>query len=364
MKRIISLVLASCLILTACGGGGSQETTAKPAETQAKTQETTAGGAAGGDVDFAALGYSPEKPLVLKLGHMGNETNPLNTYSLSFKNRVEERTGGAVQIDIYGDRVLGADRELLEAIQIGTLDMAVTTTSPLTNFVPEYEVLDLPYVFDSWDHAFQFFDSDVYPQLLSEGDKVGLTILSLAARGFRNVTTNDKPIRTLADIKGLKLRVIESTVYVDTFTAFGANPQAMSFGEVFTALQQGTIEGHENSYLVIWEEKVQEVQNTISETKHMFAFFDMVIGTEVLNGMTPELQEIIRTAALEAGLEESKAEQASEDKVKDDLRGVGVTIIEDVSTDEFKAVVQPVYDTFKKARDPKYLDGIQGLESQ
>lgn len=359
MRKKISLLLVSCLILTACGGGGSQE---KPAGTTAAEQETAADSGSGdGGVDLSALGYTPDKPLTLKLGHMGNETNPLNTYSLSFKTRVEERTGGAVKIDIYGDRVLGADRELLEAIQIGTLDMAVTTTSPLTNFVPEYEVLDLPYVFDSWDHAFEFFDSDVYPELLKEGDQVGLTILSLAARGFRNVTTNDKPIRTLADIKGLKLRVIESTVYVDTFTAFGANPQAMSFGEVFTALQQGTIEGHENSYLVIWEEKVQEVQNTISETQHMFAFFDMVIGTEVLNGMTPELQEIIRTAALEAGIEESQAEQASENKVKDDLRGVGVSIIEDVNREEFKAVVQPVYDKFKENRDPKYLDGIQGL---
>lgn len=359
MKKIISLLLASCLILTACGGS-SQKTAEKPADTTAAAQKPAADSGKEA-ADASGLGYTPDKPLVLKLGHMGNETNPLNTYSLSFKNRVEERTGGAVQIDIYGDRVLGADRELLEAIQIGTLDMAVTTTSPLTNFVPEYEVLDLPYVFDSWDHAFKFFDSDLYPELLKEGDKVGLTVLSLAARGFRNVTTNDKPIRTLADIKGLKLRVIESTVYVDTFTAFGANPQAMSFGEVFTALQQGTIEGHENSYLVIWEEKVQEVQNMISETQHMFAFFDMVIGTDVLNNMTPELQEIIRTAALEAGLEESKAEQASEQKVKDDLRGVGVTIIEDVNRDEFKAVVQPVYDKFKENRDPKYLDGIQAL---
>lgn len=359
MKKMISLILVACLVLTACSGGGNQKTTEKSAETAAVVQPAADSGS--GAVDTSALGYTPDKPLILKLGHMGNETNPLNTYSLSFKKRVEERTGGAVQIDIYGDRVLGADRELLEAIQIGTLDMAVTTTSPLTNFVPEYEVLDLPYVFDSWDHAFKFFDSDVYPELLKEGDKVGLTVLSLAARGFRNVTTNDKPIRTLADIKGLKLRVIESTVYVDTFTAFGANPQAMSFGEVFTALQQGTIEGHENSYLVIWEEKVQEVQNMISETQHMFAFFDMVIGTEVLNGMTPELQEIIRTAALEAGIEESKAEQASENKVKEDLKGVGVTIIEDVNREEFKAVVQPVYDKFKENRDPKYLDGIQGI---
>ena len=304
---------------------------------------------------------TPENPLVLKLGHMGNETNPLNTYSLSFKTRVEERTNGAIKIEIYGDKVLGADRELLEAIQYGNLDMAVTTTSPLTNFVPEYLALDLPYVFLNWDHAFEFMDSALYTDLLKTGDEEGLTILSLAARGFRHVTTNNIEIRKPADIKGLKLRVIESSVYVDTFTAFGANPQAMSFGEVFTALQQGTINGHENSYLVIEKEKVYEVQNTISETAHMFSFFDMVIGTQVLKNLPNDLQEIVRTAALEAGIEESEAERASEDTIKNNMRNQGVTIVEDVDVAAFQALVKPVYDKFSASYDAKYLDGIQAL---
>lgn len=304
---------------------------------------------------------TPENPLVLKLGHIGSATNPLNTYSLAFKSRVEERTKGAIKIEIYGDKVLGADRELLEAVQLGNLDMAVTTTSPLTNFVPEYLVLDLPYVFAGWEHAFKFMESSAYTNLLKEGDKVGITILSLAARGFRHVTTNNKEIHTPADIKGLKLRVIESSVFVDTFKAFGANPQAMSWGEVFTALQQGTIDGEENSYLVIWEEQVHKVQNTISETGHMFAFFDMVIGTKVLEGLPKGMQEIIRTAALEAGNEESKAEQAGEDKIKDQLRALDIMIVEDVDVAAFKQLIQPVYDKFTSSYDSKYLDEIQKL---
>lgn len=302
-----------------------------------------------------------EKPLVLKLGHMGSVTNPLNTYAMSFKTRVEERTKGAIKIEIYGDKVLGADRELLESIQYGNLDMAVTTTSPLTNFVPEYLALDLPYVFLSWDHAFEFMESNLYKELLATGDAKGLTILSLAARGFRHVTTNNKEIRTPADIKGLKLRVIESSVYVDTFTAFGANPQAMSFGEVFTALQQGTINGHENSYLVIQQEKVYEVQNTISETAHMFSFFDLIIGTQVLAKLPADMQKIVRTAALEAGLEESNAERASENTIKADLVAKNITIVSDVDIPAFQALVKSVYDKFKAANNSKYLDGIQAL---
>lgn len=348
MYRILAWVLVLTMMLAALTGCGNSSNSGASGDSGNQGGETTDG-------------PTPENPLVLKLGHMGNETNPLNTYTLRFKERVEERTNGAIQIDVYGDRVLGSDRELLEAIQMGTLDMAVTTTSPLTNFVPAYLTLDLPYLIADWDHCYKFFESDIYDEILKEGDSVGLTVLSLAGRGFRHVTTNDLPIRTLADIKGLKLRVIESSVYVDTFTAFGANPQAMSFGEVFTALQQGTINGHENSYLVIQEEKVYEVQNTISETAHMFAFFDMVIGTDVLNSLPEDMQEIVRTAALEAGLEETEAEQATENDVKDFLREQGVTIIEDVNVQEFMDVVQPVYDSFAEEYDTTYLTEIQAL---
>lgn len=335
-KKFLALALATLMILSlaACGGGGKA----------------------------SSAGPTPENPLVMKLGHMGSETNPLNTYTMRFKKLIEERTNGAVQIEVYGDRVLGSDRELLEAIQMGTLDMAVTTTSPLTNFVPEFLTLDLPYLISDWDHCYKFFESDVYTKMLAEGDKVGITVLSLAGRGFRHLTTNDRPVRSLADISGLKLRVIESSVYVDTFSAFGANPQAMAWGEVFTALQQGTIEGHENSYLVIQDEKVYEVQNTISETAHMFAFFDMVISTKVLQGLPEDLQAEIRKAALEAGLEETQAEQATENEVKDFLREKGVTIIEDVNVAEFAGVVQPVYDSFAKEYDTAYLEAVQGLK--
>ena len=354
LSKVLALLLAisMCLSLAACSSGQTKD----PAPAQTSSGTDNKGGAT-----TSTDGPTPEKPLVLKLGHMGNETNPLNTYTMRFKDRVEERTNGAIQIEVYGDRVLGADRELLEAIQMGTLDMAVTTTSPLTNFVPAYLTLDLPYLISDWDHCYAFFDSDIYDQRLTEGDSVGLTVLSLAGRGFRHVTTNDRPIRNLNDIKGLKLRVIESSVYVDTFTAFGANPQAMSFGEVFTALQQGTIDGHENSYLVIQEEKVYEVQNTVSETAHMFAFFDMVIGTKALASLPEDMQEIIRTAALEAGLEETQSEQATENDVKEFLKTKGVTIVEDVDVDQFKGVVQPVYDKFAKEYDDTYLKEIQAL---
>jgi tripartite ATP-independent transporter DctP family solute receptor len=345
MRKILalSLAVALCLLTAACGGGTA------PASSAAAPAASGEAPAASGET------------YVLRLGHMGNETNPLNTYTMRFKERVEERSNGAITIDVYGDKVLGTDRELLEQVQSGTLDMTVTTTSVLQNFIPAYATLDLPYLLKGWDHCYKFFDSDVYTRLLAEGADSGITCLSLAGRGFRHVTTNDRPIRTPDDIKGLKLRVIESSVYNDTFTAFGANPQAMSFGEVITALQQGTIEGHENSYAVIEQEHVYEVQNTVSETAHMFAFFDMCINTDLLNSMPAEYQEIIRTAALEAGLEETQAEQADEGACKERLKGFGMTLIEDVDVPAFAALVQPVYDKFGQTNDLTYLHDIQAL---
>lgn len=344
MRKFLSLLLAMLMVLSlvACG------------DSSAPADEGSAAGGADNELGLA-------EPVVLRLGHMGNETNPLNTYTMRFKERLEERSNGMITIDVYGDKVLGTDRELLEQVQTGTLDMCVTTTSVLGNFIPQYLTLDLPYVISNWDHCYKFMESDVYTNLLAEGADTGITTLSLAGRGFRHVTSNDKPIRSLDDMKGFKLRVIESPVYVETFQCFGAAPQAMSFGEVFTALQQGTIEGHENTYLVIQEEKVYEVQNTVSATSHMFAFFDMVIGTDVLNSFSAEAQELIRQCALEAGLEETKAEQDGEATVKDFLKSQGVTIVEDVDLSGFQSVVQPVYDSFAKEYDVSYLAPIQAL---
>ncbi len=350
-KKLLAVMvtLSMALSLAACGSSSS--------ESAADTTASTSTGSTS-----ATLNPTPEDPLVLKLGHMGSETNPMMRYTNNFKDKLEELTDGAITVEVYGDKVLGSDREMLEQVQSGTLDMSVNTTSVLSNFIPEYATLDLPYLLSDWDQCYAFMNSDIYTDLLAEGTDSGITTLSLAGRGFRHVTTNDKPIRNLDDINGLKIRVIESSVFVDTFEAFGASPQAMSFGEVITALQQGTIDGHENSYAIIQQEHVYEVQNTISETAHMFAFFDMVINTDLLNSLPEDMQEAIHTAALEAGLEETQAEQEEEQEVKQWLIDEGgCTVIEDVDIDEFKSVVQPVYDSFGEENDLTYLEAIQAL---
>lgn len=356
MKKLFASVLAVTLTASLCACGGGSSSSLQSAAESAKADIATEA------AKEEAKEEAKADQIVLKLGHMGSETNPMMRYTYTFRDKLEELTDGGITIEVYGDKVLGTDREMLEQVQSGTLDMSINTTSVLSNFIPEYAALDLPYLLSGWDHCYKFMDSDVYTDLLAEGADSGITTLSLAGRGFRHVTTNDRPIRNLDDIKGLKIRVIESSVYVDAFNAFGANPQAMSFGEVITALQQGTIDGHENSYAIIQQEHVDEVQNMISETAHMFAFFNLVINTELLEGMSDEYQAAIREAALYAGLEETKAEQADEKDVKEDLISKGVTVIEDVDIDQFKSVVQPVYDNFGKENDLKYLEAIQGLE--
>jgi len=221
-----------------------------------------------------AQDFSKSPEMTLKLGHMspGTEENPYHLLALYLEKHLPEKTGGKLKIQIFHSGQLGRDRELLEAIQFGTLDLAVITTSPMTNFVPAYTVLDYPFIFRDWDHVEKVMAAPWMEEFKAESQRAKFHTLAFVPRGFRSVTNSKVKIYKPDDMKGLKLRVIESPIFVDTFNALGASAQAMSWGEVFTALQQGTIDGHENALNTIFDERVYEVQKYVSLTQHIFAY--------------------------------------------------------------------------------------------
>lgn len=285
------------------------------------------------------------KAITLKLGHMSPLKSPFNYYAEAFRDKVQTRSGGRIIIDIYPASQLGNDRELLEGIQIGTVDMAVNTSSAMTNFVKEYGVLDLPYVIKSWDHARAFMKSDGATALFEVSKSSGIYTLSMMPRGFRHVFNSVRPIKSLDNISKLKLRVVESSVYVDTFNAFGANPQSMAWGEVYTALQQNTIDGMENSYVTVYDYKMHEIQKYGSETSHMFAFAALNINSKVFDSLSASNKQLIRQCALEAGYEIGLDQQTEEEHFKQLVQKGGVAI-NTLDIKPFTAVVQPVYDKF------------------
>lgn len=334
---LVSLVLALSIFVTACSSG-------------TQTPATPATPAAG---DTPAV-----EAKVLKLGHQAPAGTAYDILATTFKDYVEERTEGRYTIDIYNGGQLGGDRELMEALQVGNVEFNVLTASDMGMFVPEMEVQDLPYLFNNWDEVFKFLESDAAKEFYALSDPVGITTLSFMPRGFRHTTNNNGPLNVPADLSGLKLRVAESSIYIDTFAAFGASPQSMAWGEVFTALQQGTVDGHENTIVTIRDYKIEEVQKYLSLTYHMFGFGAITTNPDWLASLPAEDQEIIRQAAIDAGRDVGAIQQENEIKATEELKAAGMEFNE-VDTKAFSDLVGPVYDKYFQTHDKKYFDAIK-----
>ena len=340
---LLSVILILSMLLTACGGSAEP---AAPAAAPAP----------------AANEPASTEAKVLKLGHIAAPGTAYDNFANEFARLVSERSDGRYKIDVYPAGQLGVDRELMESLQIGNVDFTVITASDINQFVPEMAVQDLPYLFRDWDHVEKFLDSDVATQMYGLTDSVGMTTLSFMPRGFRHVTSNIEPIMTPDDLKGLKIRVAESEIYIDTFKALGANAQAMAWGEVFTALQQKTIDAHENTIVTTRDYKINEVQKYMSETGHFFAFGALQMNTNLLNGMSPEDQEMIRKAGLEAAKALGLEQKANESAAKTELESKGMVFnaVEDKAA--FEALMAPVYEKFLKDHSGEYLEAIKAIK--
>ncbi|MDO4548763.1 MAG: TRAP transporter substrate-binding protein [Clostridia bacterium] len=295
-----------------------------------------------------------------RLGHMSPLDNNYNLLAERFKALVEEKSEGRIKIEIYPQAQLGYDRE---AMQFGTVDFAVNTTSVISNFAPLIGTLDLPYLFDDWDHIIRFIESDSAAQLLSEGENVGLSGLALMGRGFRSVTNNVRPITSLDDIRGVKIRVVESTVYLRTFEDFGAIASAMSFGEVFTALQQGAIDGQENPPETIYAERVYEVQEYLSLTQHIAGWAALMASQATMDSMSAEDQALIRECAVEAAAAETQVNREKEADFIALLEDMGMTV-NDLDRAPFKAVATSAYTWFEENYGDAGMAYVNAIDAQ
>lgn len=338
MKRrsilIMSLILALSIFLTACGGNG----------------DAPAAGGSGSPTEG--------KVMTVRLGHQAPAGTAYDQLAVKFKEYVEERTDGRFMIDIYSGGQLGGGRALMESIQVGNLEFAVLTASDMGMFETELEVLDVPYLFNDWDEAFKFLESDVVDDIKELSGNAGLRSLAYMPRGFRHTTNGIRPVTVPSDMNGLKLRVAESSVYVNAYTAFGASPQSMAWGEVFTALQQGTIDGQENTLITIQDYKINEVQTYLSETGHTFAFGVVAVNPAWIDGLPQEDQDIIIQAALDAGVDVGNKQLEDESRISQELKDAGM-IFNEVDKQAFIDLMDPVYDKFFETHDRTYFDAIK-----
>lgn len=333
--RGVATVVATALLAAGCSSGGAQPAPAGSAGTAQK---------------------------VFKLGHIAAPDTAYDNFAKDFKKRLEEKSGGRYSIQIYPAGQLGVDRELMESLQNGNVDMTVITASDINQFVPDMAVQDLPYVFRDWDHVEKYLASPAAKDLFALTEGVGMKTLAFMPRGFRSVTSNVKPINTPDDLKGLKIRVAESDVYIKTFKALGANAQAMAWGEVFTALQQKTIDAHENTVVTTRDYKIYEVQKYMSETQHFFAFAALQMNLNQFKGLSEADQKMIQEAAALAAQETGVIQKNNEAAAKKEMEGKGMVFNAVADKAPFKALVQPVIDDYFKNHDRKYYDAIEAIK--
>ncbi|MDK2926769.1 MAG: TRAP-type transport system periplasmic protein [Bacillota bacterium] len=319
-----ALVLALVLVVAGCSQP-QQPAGQKPAESQ------------GGQEQAA------DQPRTLRLAHVVNEKDGFHVAATKFKELVEQKTGGQVKIEIYPNATLGDERTLLEGMQMGTVDMGVITDGPIANFLPEIAAFELPFLFKSREEAYQVLDGSVGQEVLNNLSKVNLKGLAFAERGFRNLTNSKRPVNKPEDVKGLKIRVMENPVYIDTFKALGANAVPMAWTEALTALQQGTIDGQENPVNVIYAFKLYETQKHLALTRHTYAPATIMMSQQVWSSFPADVQQVLVAAAKEAAAYERRWNAEQEEGQLKELKDKGMQITEPDAA-PFQAAVQSVYE--------------------
>ncbi|WBU52642.1 TRAP transporter substrate-binding protein [Paracoccus sp. SCSIO 75233] len=275
-------------------------------------------------------------------------TPPLESHygaaATTFAEQMAELSGGDITVNVKAGGVLGGEREMLEGMQIGTIELGISSTGPIGNFIPETYALDFPFLFDSYESARAVLDGEIGQELLDKFSDVGLVGLAWGENGFRNITSSRGPISSPADVEGLKIRTMENEVHLDAFSEMGAAPTPMSWTEVITSLQQGTIDAQENPIPIIVANNLWEVQPYASMTQHVYSPAVIVMSQITWDGLSEEQQGWVREAAKAA----AAADRAVVDQNEADgvamMRENGMEVVEDVDKEAFAAAVQPTYD--------------------
>ncbi|MFD2922207.1 TRAP transporter substrate-binding protein [Halobacillus naozhouensis] len=310
MKKTVSFLslLMLVLVLAACGG------------------------------DEGASGNSSET-ITWKLAHLSNEDHMWHKTAEKFAELVDEKTDGKLQIEIYPNEQLGSETEVLNGIEAGTVDMTISGET-MQNWAPEAALLAVPYLFKNEEHVKKVVEGEIGKGIESAiKEKVGVTPLYYHLRAPRNLTSN-KPIKSPADLEGFKMRVPNVPLFMDAWEAAGARPQVMGFSEVFTALQQGVIDGQENPVDLIHSASFYEVQDYVNKTQHVRSWIYVVVGNKQFNSLDEDMQKAVREAAKEAQKFGMELYQKETNEYKNMLKDEGMKFV-DVDQEAFSEAMKP-----------------------
>ena len=262
----------------------------------------------------------------LTLGHGAAPGNPRHEAAVKFADTVKAKTNGRFEIQVAHSAQLGDDAAMITALRSGTLDISANSQGAMANVVPEYAALGLPFLFSDIEKAWRLLDGPIGEDLAKRTAAKGMVVLGYWDNGIRHVTNGKRPIKSPADIKGLKIRTPPDTMTMDIMQALGADPQQIKFSELYVALQQGVVDGQENPLTNISSAKLYEVQKYLSLTGHKYEANPFVMGKRSWDKLSPADQKIFTDAASEATQLQRKLSKEADEKLVAELKAKGVQI--------------------------------------
>lgn len=352
MKKILFL-LSSLFVagsLVACGGGSSSNA---PADSTKEDSGHTTDKSDGIDEVTIALGTAAPD----------NDESHYHQFVTKFQEELDARSGGKIKIDYHPNGELGGEREMIEAVGLGTLDALITGAGPLGNFSPLSNALDFPFLFRDREHAYKVLDGEIGEEIAEQMRESNLELLAWAENGMRHMTNAIRPIYTPDDLKGLKIRTQENEIHLQTFTDYGAAPTPMAFTELFTAMQQGVVDGEENPLSVIVPNKFYEVQKYITLSSHFYQSAPFIINKPLFDGLSSETQQIIREAAEVARDHERQFVSSQDEAFLQTVIDNGMEVVyeDEFDRDAFVAASQNVYKKFE-AEYGEFIERILAVE--
>ena len=310
---------------------------------------------------LAAIGAA-QAQTVLKMGYPTSKESHYGVGSTVFCDEIEKGTQGRHKCQHFPNSSLGGEREMIEAVQRGTQDVVNTSTGPVGNFVPEVKIVDIPFLFRDYAHARKVLDGQIGQDILGKFPSKGLVALAWTENGFRHMTNSVRPIVKPEDAKGLKMRTMENKVHMEGYKSFGILPTPMAWPEVFTALQQRTVDGQENPIPVILAAKFSQVQKHLSLTGHVYSPALLLLSPKVWNSLSEGDRKVFREAALKASAAQRKKVNDDEANGVAELRKQGMEVVEKVDGAAFRQAVGPAYQQFAKEFGADRIAAIQAVK--
>ena len=300
----------------------------------------------------------------LKLAHVANTDEPYHKAAEKFSDLVKKYTDGNVQVKIFPNSSLGSQKQILEGLLTGTVDISLTSAAALSNYLPKTQVIELPFMFRSREHVYKVMDGPLAKEIYAGDEQKKIKVIDTWENGFRNITNSVRPITKPEDMRGIKIRVMENKMYIEMFNALGATSVPMARGEVFTALQTKVVDAQENPMGQIYTSKFYEVQKYLTVTGHTYSPEVVVFSLATWNKIPGKYQEGIVKASNEAKqLNRTLSAQMDQEyigKVKE--KGMAVTVLSPEQIAPFQEKMSPVWKLYSDTIGQDLINRIKNTK--